>query len=52
VERKIVTPLPGESRASYIKRWRTKQKQLADFMEGMTRAKQRTLDEWNKASTD
>ena len=43
-----VTPIPGESRASYIKRWKTRQKQLADYAACMAKAPQRTLDEWSK----
>ena len=31
-----------------MKRWKTRQKQLADYIEGMNRAKQRTLDEWSE----
>jgi len=29
-----------------LKAWRTKQKQLADYLAKMKRAPQRTLDEW------
>jgi len=41
-----VTPKPGEDRVSYLKRWKTKQKQLADYVKSMARAPQRTLDDW------
>lgn len=43
---KPITPHPGEDRASYLKRWKTRQTELADHIKGMARRKQRTLDEW------
>jgi len=44
-----VTPRPGESRVSYLQRWKTRQKQLADYVESMAKAPQRTLDEWSES---
>ena len=44
--KRTITPLPGEGQAAYQKRWRTRQKQLADYIKGMARAEQRTLEDW------
>jgi len=42
----IVKPIPGESQASYMTRWRTKQTQLADYAKQMAKAPQRTLEDF------
>ena len=41
-----VTPIPGESRDSYMQRWRTRQTQLADYAKRMAKAPQRTLEDF------
>ena len=42
----IVKHIPGEDRDSYMKRWRTKQTQLADYTKRMAKAPQRTLNDY------